>query len=346
MVRPSIRCLQALSRNMARNKSISAIGVGRMGSEMAFNLFSKTFTDAHDARFVVCDAVVDSAHVFKQNFLSHFPTAQIHIVATPEEAVQLSQTVITMLPSSPQVRTVYSESAGIIPTLRSLPENIARSTLCIDSTTLAVDVARAVAYEVIQAGAQMIDAPVSGGVVGAKAGTLAFLVGGTEEAHNAALPSLRKMGKHIFHCGESGLGLVAKICNNLVLGVEQIVVAEAMLLGQELGLDAASLARVINSSTGGCWASSFNNPVPFVMADHTPPCENNYEGGFSTALMLKDMGLACRSGSSCGIRLPLGEAAESIYREVIKQCPELEKKDFSSVFVFLKKAAANAKLVA
>ena len=128
---------------------------------------------------------------------------------------------------------------------------------------------------------------VRSGVTGAKAGTLSFLVGGTTSEFERALPILQLMGKRIIHCGASGAGLVAKICNNLVLGVEQIVVAEAMLLGQKLGLDPAILAGVINSSTGGCWASSVNNPVPGSLPDKAPPCERNYEGGFQTALMLK-----------------------------------------------------------
>src|ERR1700730_5096378 len=125
------------------------------------------------------------------------------------------------------------------------------------------------------------------GVAGAKAGTLSFLVGGTSDACNSARPFLQQMGQRIIHCGPSGSGLVAKICNNLILGVEQIVVGEAMLLGQKAGLDPAVLARVINSSTGGCWASSTNNPVPSALPGKNPPCESGYEGGFATTLMLK-----------------------------------------------------------
>jgi 3-hydroxyisobutyrate dehydrogenase len=210
-----------------------------------------------------------------------------------------------MLPSSPQVQAAYLGSAGIIAALRSLPEN---DTLCIDSTTLDVQVARQVAHETISAGAQMVDAPVSGGtyhictrgphvlksmslllsgVAGAKAGTLSFMVGGSSEAYDRSRPFLTQMGKRVIHCGPSGSGLTAKICNNLILGVQQIVVAEAMLLGLKLGLDPAVLAGVINSSTGGCWASSTNNPVPSALPDMNPPCKNGYEGGFATALMLK-----------------------------------------------------------
>lgn len=125
------------------------------------------------------------------------------------------------------------------------------------------------------------------GVTGAQAGTLSFLVGGGETPFLQARPILELMGRRIIHCGSSGAGLGAKICNNLVLGVQQIVVGEAMLLGRKLGLDPAVLAGVINSSTGSCWASSVNNPVPSSLPDKTPPCEKDYEGGFATALMLK-----------------------------------------------------------
>lgn len=125
------------------------------------------------------------------------------------------------------------------------------------------------------------------GVTGAKEATLSFLVGGTKGEFSRASPILTLMGTRIIHCGASGTGLAAKICNNLVLGVQQIVVGEAMLLGQKLGLNPTVLAGVINNSTGGCWASSVNNPVPGALSDKSPPCERNYEGGFQTALMLK-----------------------------------------------------------
>lgn len=198
-----------------------------------------------------------------------------------------SQTVVTMLPSSPHVRQVYAESGGIIPALKNLSAEDSGSTFCIDSTTLDVEVARETAREVHAAGAKMVDAPVSGGVAGAKAGSLSFLVGGSKEDFDKASPILSHMGKRIIHCGPSGAGLAAKICNNMILGVHQVVVAEGMLLGQKLGLDPAVLASVINSSTGACWASSVNNPVPGALPDKVPPCTREYEGGFATALMLK-----------------------------------------------------------
>jgi len=124
-------------------------------------------------------------------------------------------------------------------------------------------------------------------VTGAKAGTLSFLVGGSAQAFSQASPTLSLMGQRIIHCGPSGSGLAAKICNNLILGVEQVVVAEAMLLGQRLGLDPTVLASVINSSTGACWSSTINNPVPGALPETSPPCERGFEGGFATLLMIK-----------------------------------------------------------
>ncbi|KAF4614840.1 hypothetical protein D9613_002890 [Agrocybe pediades] len=332
-MRPTFRAMQVASRSISRSKSTSFIGLGRMGYQMAYNLFSKKYAQASDSQFVVCDANPETAHTFCASFSTQYPSANISFVETPEQAAILSSNIITMLPSSPQVKSVYNGS--IIPTLQKLHGESPQETFCIDSTTLDVDVARTVASDVSKAGATMIDAPVSGGVAGAMAGTLSFLVGGTEESFKMAFPILSLMGQRIIHCGPSGSGLAAKICNNLVLGVEQIVVAEAMLLGQRLGLDPAVLASVINSSTGGCWASSVNNPVPFSLPGKSPPCERDYDGGFATSLMLKDMGLASNVAEKEGTPLPLGTAARDIYATIVEKQPELSTKDFSSVYRYL-----------
>lgn len=331
-MKPTFRVLRALERT----RTTAFIGLGRMGSEMAHNLFLNKLSESPDSGFVVCDAIPESAVSFRRSFLSRCPEAHIEVVNTPEEAVLAAGTVVTMLPSSPEVNTVYTESNGIIPALRLFSADRPQQTLLIDSTTLDVDVARRVASDAEELKALMIDAPVSGGVAGAKAGTLSFLVGGTETAFRKAEPILAHMGQRIIHCGSSGAGLSAKICNNLVLGVQQIVVAEAMLLGQALGLDAAVLAGVINSSTGACWASSVNNPVPSSLPDKSPPCERDYEGGFTTALMLKDMLLAADIASARSSPLPLGQAARDLYADALKMSPELAKKDFSSVYRYLK----------
>jgi len=307
-----------------------------MGSEMAYNLFSKRIAESSDFRFVVCDAVPEAAARFTDNFRKQFHAANISVATNLEEATRASGTIITMLPSSPHVRQVYLDSRGIVPTLRSLSPVDASDTLCIDSTTLDVQVGRDVAAEVHSVGAGMVDAPVSGGVTGAKAGTLSFLVGGNKQSFGRASPILALMGQRIIHCGPAGSGLAAKICNNLMLGVEQIVAAEAMLLGQRLGLEPAVLASVINNSTGACWSSSVNNPVPGALPDKSPPCERGFEGGFATELMIKDLGLAMEISRGSGSRVPLAEAAERVYVEAVKRYPELSKKDFSSVYRYLK----------
>ncbi|PCH38682.1 3-hydroxyisobutyrate dehydrogenase [Wolfiporia cocos MD-104 SS10] len=334
-------CLLNVARPLtaSRAQSMSFVGLGRMGFEMAYNLFSRTLVEnGSGARFVVCDARKETAEGFASNFLHHFPGARIDVALTPEEALLASRTIITMLPSSPHVQSVYSESQGIISALRTLPPDEAQSTLCIDSTTLDVQVARGVAAEVQVTGANMVDAPVSGGVIGAKAATLSFLVGGSDAAFELARPTLAHMGKKIIHCGSSGAGLAAKICNNLMLGVEQIVTAEAMILGQKLGLEPKVLAAVVNSSTGGCWSSLMNNPVPGAVPDKSPPSERDFEGGFATSLMLKDMGLAKDVAEKMESPLPLGCAAEELYATVIKNDPELANKDFSSVYRYMRTA--------
>ncbi|KAI6110047.1 3-hydroxyisobutyrate dehydrogenase [Pisolithus sp. B1] len=327
-MKPTFRALRALHRCTTRARTTAFIGLGRMGSEMAHNLFLNKLSESPDSEFVVCDAIPDSAASFRRSFLSRFPEARIEVVNTPEEAALAAGTVVTMLPSSPEVNTVYTESNGIIPALRLFSANKPQQTLLIDSTTLDVDVARRVASAAEELKALMIDAPVSGGVAGAKAGTLSFLVGGTETAFRKAEPILAHMGKRIIHCGSSGAGLSAKICNNLVLG--------SCFSVQALGLDPAVLAGVINSSTGACWASSVNNPVPSSLPDKSPPCERDYEGGFATALMLKDMLLASDIASARSSPLPLGQAARDLYADVLKMSPELAKKDFSSVYRYLK----------
>ncbi|KXN90482.1 3-hydroxyisobutyrate dehydrogenase, mitochondrial [Leucoagaricus sp. SymC.cos] len=337
-MRPTVRWLQQLERSAPRIKSTSFIGLGRMGSEMAYNLFSKQYIQSQDSHFVVCDALPESAKAFRDNFLAQFPGANLEVVDTPVQAALASKTIITMLPSSPQVKQVYSGS--IIPTVKGLSSDDITQTLCIDSTTLDVDVAREIANELNSIGARVVDAPVSGGksfrVAGAKAGTLSFLVGGTEQSFKLSQPILAHMGQRIIHCGPSGAGLGAKICNNVRYRVQQIVVAEGMLLGQKLGLDPTVLASVINSSTGGCWASSVNNPVPGALPGKSPPCERDYQGGFVTALMLKDMGLATEIATKNNTPLPLGELAEALYAKSIKEQPELATRDFSSIYKYLK----------
>ncbi|EIW85379.1 3-hydroxyisobutyrate dehydrogenase [Coniophora puteana RWD-64-598 SS2] len=341
-MRPTVRLLQSISpAATTRQNAVAFIGLGRMGANMAYNLFSKTYASNPATKFVLCDAVPSVALDLKRRLETEFNGLDVQVVLKPEEAVKAAQTVLTMLPSSPHVKTVYTEDGGILPTLHALASH---HTLLIDSTTLDVDVARAVMRDAENAGAKMVDAPVSGGVAGAKAGTLSFLVGGPDATYKLAHPYLSMMGARIIHCGPAGAGLGAKICNNLVLGVQQIVVGEAMLLGERLGLDAGVLAGVINSSTGACWSCHTNNPVPGALKEKAiePPCERDYEGGFATALMLKDMNLATQGAQKHGTALPMGTAAKEYYDRIIQANPVLARKDFSSVYTALREDKPSA----
>ncbi|KAG9014996.1 hypothetical protein FRB94_007068 [Tulasnella sp. JGI-2019a] len=319
-----------------RDHAIAFVGLGAMGRQMATNLFSKTFTVDSNASFVVCDALPEAAHAFARSFQEQHPTAKIDVVRTPGEAARRAATVITMLPSSPQVNEVYLSTDGIFPSISRLRDGseTGLQTLAIDSTTLDVVTAKEVAEKVALAGVAMVDAPVSGGVVGATAGTLSFMVGGPKVTFDQAQPFLKKMGKNIVHCGDSGTGLAVKICNNLILGINQTAVAEAMLLGTSLGLSPALMTSVINNSTGRCWPSSVNNPVPGALPGQSPPCERDFKGGFASKLMLKDLNLALNAAKTVSVPLPLGSSSIQIYEEV-SQDAELAGRDFSVVFRWL-----------
>jgi len=340
-----MRCtnvLRALDQQaQQRSRTIGFIGLGQMGSRMALNLFMKRFTlqdptaRPQHASFLVCDAIPKAAQSFCIDFEKQYPGAKAELCTSPAQVVSRASTVITMLPSTKEVESVYLGSDGILNSISQLPTTEIPKTVLIDSTTLDVDAAQNVARFVHNSGASMVDAPVSGGVTGAQAGTLSFLVGGENHTFEVVQPLLSLMGQRIIHCGPSGAGLAAKICNNLLLGIEQIAVSEAMLLGQKLGLNPEILASVINSSTGGCWSSSVNNPVQGALPDKAPPCERDFTGGFATALMVKDMGLATNSASKHNVSLELGQVAQELYQSAMKSQPELTRKDFSSVYKYI-----------
>jgi 3-hydroxyisobutyrate dehydrogenase len=242
--------------------------------------------------------------------------------ATAAAAVKDADAVVTMLPSSPHVKAVY-ESA-VLPSAR-------RGTLLIDASTIDPGVTRELAAAAAARGLRMVDAPVSGGVGGAAAGTLTFMVGGTPEAFEAARRLLAAMGKNIVRCGDVGAGEAAKICNNLVLGVSMNAVSEAMNLGTKLGLEPSVLAGILNTSSGRCWSSDTYNPCPGVMPN--VPAARDYEGGFGAALMQKDLGLALEAARAVNAPLPTGSAAHAVY--ALMTSAGWGKKDFSGVFKFL-----------
>ncbi|EJT98407.1 3-hydroxyisobutyrate dehydrogenase [Dacryopinax primogenitus] len=342
---PSVRCLSAtISHSRNGPLTLGFIGLGAMGRHMAWNLYLKTLlaqqgpppSQEPEPIMLLCDANEDGAKKFMNDCMEAKATENVlggrmEFMESPRALAERANVIFTALPSSPEVKSVYLGEKGILAGL-----NREKDQLCVDATTLDVSVARDVSNTVREAGAEMVDAPMSGGIVGAKAGTLSFMVGGTEAAFNLAEPYLSKMGSRVIHCGASGMGLAAKISNNLVLGINQIAIAEGLLLGTSLGLEPALLTDIINRSTGRSWPSTVNNPIPGALKPPaSPPCERGYEGGFASKLMLKDMSLAIHAAEDTGVPLPLGSKATDEYSNVV-QDNELARKDFSVVYEYLR----------
>jgi 3-hydroxyisobutyrate dehydrogenase len=225
-----------------------------------------------------------------------------------------------MLPSSPHVKSVYLEPNGVL-------AGVSAGVTLIDCSTIDPHTAREVAKRAAHHGNPMADAPVSGGTGGAQAATLTFMVGGEAAVFDRIAPILKHMGKNIVRCGESGTGQVAKICNNMLLGITMIGVAEAMSLGAALGIDTKVLAGIINTSSGRCWSSDTYNPYPGVMEN--VPAARGYTGGFGADLMLKDLGLAADAARQAKQPVVLGAAAQQLYQLFSSQ--GMGALDFSAV---------------
>jgi 3-hydroxyisobutyrate dehydrogenase len=266
---------------------IGFIGLGNMGLPMATNLIKAGHAVTG---FDVSKAAADklAAAGGKAADAASAVTAGVEVV-------------ITMLPSGKEVREVYD---GIVAAA-------APGTLLIDSSTIDVATARAVAAAAESKGLAMIDAPVSGGVGGAQAGTLTFMVGGSDAAFARARPVLEAMGKTIVHAGGAGNGQAAKICNNMILGVSMIAVSEAFVLAEKLGLDAQKLFDISSKSSGQCWSMTSYCPVPGPVP--TSPANRDYQAGFTAAMMLKDLKLAQDAARTGGANTPLGAEAAAIY---------------------------------
>jgi 3-hydroxyisobutyrate dehydrogenase len=267
------------------------IGLGHMGAPMARNLIKA----GHE--LMVFDVVQASIDALK--------AAGAGAAASVASASAAGEVIITMLPSSPHVRSVYLGKDGIF-------ANAARGTTFIDCSTIDPHTAREVAAAAAAQGNPMADAPVSGGTGGAEAGTLTFMVGGEADVFERIAPLLRHMGKNIVHCGGAGTGQVAKICNNLLLGISMIGVSEAMNLGAALGIEPKVLAGIINTSSGRCWSSDTYNPYPGVMDN--VPASRGYSGGFGTDLMLKDLGLAADAAKLAKQPVIMGAVAQQLYQ--------------------------------
>ncbi|WP_081287162.1 3-hydroxyisobutyrate dehydrogenase [Mycobacterium asiaticum] len=286
---------------------VAFLGLGHMGGPMSANLLAAGHVvRGYDPVPAAADAAAErGAAVF----------------ASASEAVADADVVITMLPNGEVVKRCY---ADVLPVAQS-------GALFIDSSTISVDDAREVHALAEGHGMAQLDAPVSGGVKGAVAGTLAFMVGGDEAALERARPVLEPMAGKIIHCGAAGAGQAAKVCNNMVLAVQQIAIGEAFVLAERLGLSAQSLFDVITGATGNCWAVHTNCPVPGPVP--ASPANNDFQPGFATALMNKDLGLAMDAVASTGSIAPLGTHAAEIYA---KFAADHGDKDFSAIIETLR----------
>lgn len=275
---------------------IAFIGIGHMGSPMALNLLGAGHTLAvHDLHPETCSAVRESG---------------ARVASSIADAVHTCDAVITMLPVGNNVREVYLGEGGVLASL-------SKPTLLIDCSTIDVATAREVASIVTEAGHAMLDAPVSGGVGGAEAGTLTFMAGGAETDFERARPLFEAMGKRIVHAGPPGNGQAAKICNNMIAGAALIIVSEAFCLAERLGLDHQILYDVVSSSSGQTWQMNHMCPVPGPVP--TSPANNNFAPGFKAALMAKDLRLAQEAANQTRTPTPLGAQAANLYDMLCEQ---------------------------
>ncbi len=288
--------------------NIAFIGLGNMGGPMAINLVKA----GHQVCvFDLSESAV--AHVVEQGATTNIDAA---------ECVKDAEFIISMLPAGKHVDAVYlSPETGLI-------NHIRKDSLVIDSSTIDAATSQKVAIALAKEGIKFVDAPVSGGVGGAVAGTLSFMVGGSETEFNQAKPILEAMGKNIFHAGEHGAGQIAKVCNNMLLSVLMVGTSEALQLGLANGLDPKVLSNIMSKSSGSNWTLDVYNPCPDVMEN--VPSSNDYQGGFMVDLMAKDLGLAMETALSSKSSTPMGALARSLY--AMHAATGNGVKDFSSIF--------------
>ena len=290
---------------------IAFIGLGNMGGPMAHNLLRASYqVSVYDLSAAAMDALA---------------SAGARAASSAADAVREADIVISMLPANDHVRELYLGAGGVL--AAASPK-----ALLIDCSTIAADVAKEVSTAAAARGFAMLDAPVSGGTAGAAAGTLTFIVGGDEAALERARAVLGAMGKNIFHAGGAGAGQVAKICNNMLLGVLMAGTAEALNLGVAHGLDPKVLSDIMAKSSGRNWALELYNPWPGVMEG--TPASRGYSGGFGSSLMLKDLGLAQQAALSAHAATPLGSLARQLYQ--LHQQGGNGPLDFSSIVNLLR----------
>ncbi|MDR5817819.1 MULTISPECIES: 3-hydroxyisobutyrate dehydrogenase [unclassified Caballeronia] len=285
---------------------IGFIGLGHMGGPMVANLLKAGHALT---AFDLVPAALDAAR-----------SAGATLADSPRAAAEGAEVVITMLPAAQHVKAVYLNDDGVL-------AGVAKGVPLVDSSTIDPATAKLIGEASAQHGNPFADAPVSGGVVGAQAGTLTFMVGADEALFDTLRPVLSGMGKNMVRCGETGTGQIAKICNNLLLAISMIGVAEAMKLGETLGIDPSKLASIVNTSTGRCWSSDTCNPYPGIV--ETAPASRGYAGGFGADLMLKDLGLAVDAARGAKQPVFMGALAQQLYQSMSQQ--GLGGLDFSGI---------------
>ncbi|MDE0779324.1 MAG: 3-hydroxyisobutyrate dehydrogenase [Alphaproteobacteria bacterium] len=286
---------------------IGFIGLGNMGGPMVANLI----TAGHEV----------SAFDISADALARAVATGATAATNGVDAAKNAEIVITMLPAGKHVRSVFLEDDKVM-------DLVAKNTLLIDCSTIDVVTARAAIVEAEQRGLEMVDAPVSGGIGGAQAGTLTFMCGGTEGAFARAEPILKVMGKNVFHAGDAGAGQAVKVCNNLMLAIQMISVSEGFALGDKLGLDRQKLFDIVSTATSQCWAMTSYCPVPGPVP--SSPANNDYAAGFTVAMMLKDLLLAREASSEVGATTPLGSQATDMFAAFAAEGNE--NLDFSAIF--------------
>ncbi|XP_034243453.1 3-hydroxyisobutyrate dehydrogenase, mitochondrial [Thrips palmi] len=289
---------------------IGFIGLGNMGNPMVKNLMKK----GHKV------AVYD----IKKDSVADLAKAGATGCGSVAEAVDGADAVVTMLPASKHVLDTYTRKGGIL-------ESVKKGAYLVDSSTVDPSVSQTLAPLAKEKGATYLDGPVSGGTIGAEAGTLTFMIGGEEDASKKVEPLLLCMGGRVVYCGSHGMGLVAKIANNMLLGISMLGVSEAMNLGIKLGMDPKTLMSILNTSTGRCWSSEMYNPVPGMLPN--VPSSNGYKGGFGVALIAKDLGIAQSVATQSGIAIPMGAQAHQMYR--MMEIKKLGDKDLAVAYKYL-----------
>jgi 3-hydroxyisobutyrate dehydrogenase len=290
---------------------IGFIGLGNMGLPMARNLIKAGHTvTGYDRNGVASD---------------QFAAAGGVAATALDMACIGAEAIITMLPAGKEVREAYLTRGGVLASARE-------GALLIDASTVDVETARAVAAAAQVNDLAMVDAPVSGGVAGAEAGTLTFMVGGSDRAFERARPILEGMGATIVHAGGPGHGQAVKICNNMILGVSMIAVSEAFVLAEKLGVDPQRLFDIVSKASGQCWAMTNCCPVPGPVP--TSPANRDFEAGFTAAMMLKDLKLAQDAARTVRAKAPIGAAATALYSLFVEQGSA--RIDFSGIIRFLR----------